>query len=169
MKSYLGDADLYVATNDRWPHAGSFEYASRRNDHIDRVILTASVADGPLPTEIFIGVHGVSYAEYELDINFEYHATHNEKLESAFPLHENRSMLHKVDDPYDEAFLAYTPWWSQHEQRSIIMISDSPYKDIVFYVDVDDYPKSYQTDWMARNGMFSLHPWNPGYSREEDG
>ena len=49
------------------------------------------------------------------------------------------------------------------------MVADSPFNNVIFYVDVDDYPKSYQTDWMARDGMFSLHPWNPGYNREEDG
>ena len=82
MKSYLGDADLYVSSQDTWPYEGSYEYASRRNDHIDQVSISASsILNGVLPTDIYIGVYGVSYAEFELDVKFEYHASHNEKLE----------------------------------------------------------------------------------------
>ena len=127
------------------------------------MVLTDTVHEF-LDSEIRVTVHGATYAEYELLITFEYHPTHNEKLEKAFPLHDNRSMYHHVDEVYDEAFLSYRPWWSTHENKSIIMLADAPYKDVVFYVDLDDYPKSYQTDWMARNGMFTLQPWNPGYS-----
>ena len=39
------------------------------------------------------------------------------------------------------------------------MLADSPLKEVVFYVDLDDYPKVYQTDWLAKNGMFALQPW----------
>ena len=111
----------------------------------------------------------MTYAEFELVFSFEYHPSHNEKLEMAFPLNENISMLHHVDNAYDEAFLSYRPWWSQHEQKSIVMLADSPLNDVVFYVDLDDYPMSYQTDWMAKQGMFALQPWNPRYKTAVNG
>ena len=35
LKSYLGDADLFVSTSDEWPDKDNFKMASRRNDHFD--------------------------------------------------------------------------------------------------------------------------------------
>lgn len=42
LKSYLGDADLFVSTGEEWPTQNNFELASRSKDHFDRVILNDS-------------------------------------------------------------------------------------------------------------------------------
>jgi len=165
LKSYLGDADLYVSTSadNTWPNSQNFTYASRRKDHFDRVQLTDTVHK-VLASEIYIAVRGATYAEYELLISVDYHPTQNEKLEKAFALTDQRSVFHKVENTKGEAFYSFRPWWSMHEQKTIVMLADSPQHEVVFYVDLDDYPKVYATDWLATNGMFALQPWSPGYS-----
>lgn len=93
-----------------------------------------------------------------------YHPAQNEKLEKAVALTEQRSIFHETENAYDESFLSYRPWWSQHENKQIVMLADSPHKEVIFYVDLDDYPKVFKTDWLDKSEMFALQPWNPGYS-----
>lgn len=54
-----------------------------------------------------------------------------------------------------------------HENRSIILLADSPLQEVTFYLQVDDYPLVYNTDWVDYREMFALHPWDAGYSTAE--
>ena len=73
-------------------------------------------------------------------------------------------MYAEMPSNFDEAFFSFQPWWSMHENRTIIMLADSPYQVVKFYVAMDDYPLIYDTYWLDKNEMFALQPWNPNYS-----
>lgn len=81
----------------------------------------------------------------------------------AQPLSENISVFNRFTDEFGSAFYSYRPWWSMHENKSIIMLADSPEKSITFYSARDDYPLIYMTNWIDSNEMFALQPTDAGY------
>ena len=169
MKTYLGDADLFVSTDPdvSRPTKDVFTYSSCQKDHFDQVTLTDSVNDF-LSEYIYIGVYGELYSEYELSFEVEYHPTEDAKLAAAEALTEKISGSGRFEDEFGESFYSFQPRWSDHEQRSIILLADSPLKSVEFYLAVDEYPLVYDTDWIDSNEMFALQPWDDGY-RSADG
>ena len=118
-------------------------------------------------------MYGELYSEFELSYSVEYHPTQNEKLTKALPLFESVSAFGNFDDEFGSAFYSYRPWWSMHENKSIVMLADSPLQAVTFYLAMDDYPLVYLTDaeesnqWLDQNEMFSLKPTDKGYSDAE--
>lgn len=74
LKTFLGDADLFVSTSSEITRPSTTEYThqSRRNDFADQVILTETVNNW-LSDYIYIGVYGELYSEFELSMAVEYH------------------------------------------------------------------------------------------------
>ena len=66
LKTFLGDADLFVSTtsSNKRPSTSEYTYASRKNDFFDQVILTDSVNNW-LSKYIYISVYGQLYSEFE--------------------------------------------------------------------------------------------------------
>lgn len=169
LKTYHGDADLYVSTTDevKRPNATSYTFASRHKDHLDQVTLTDTVNNW-LPDQIYIAVYGELFSEFELTISAEFHPIHDEKLTEATALDDNWSVYGKFADEFGEAFYSYRPWWSAHENKAMVMLADSPLQEVTFYLALDDYPLVYMTDWIDQDEMFVLQPWDEGY-RDADG
>ena len=160
-------------TNDvKRPTTTSFTYLSCSNDHYDQVVLTDTVNDW-LSDYIYISIYGELYSEFELSYKVEYHPVQNEKLTKSIPLNEAESVFGNFDDEFGNAFYSFRPWWSMHENKSIVMLADSPMQAVTFYLALDDYPLVYMADmadknqWLDSNEMFSLQPSDKGYSDAE--
>jgi len=60
-----------------------------------------------------------------------------------------------------------------HENKSIVMLADSPLQSVTFYLALDDYPLVYLTEiednnqWIDKDEMFSLKPTDAGFSDAE--
>ena len=80
------------------------------------------------------------------------------------PIWEGDSEYGMFEDEFGSAFYSFRPWWSMHENKSIVLLADSPEKVVTFYLALDDYPLVYLTDWLDSNEMFALQPWDEGYS-----
>ena len=72
------------------------------------------------------------------------------------PLREGDSVYGNFGDEFDDAFYSFRPWWSVHENKSIVLLADSPLKVVTFYLELDDYPLVYLADWIDKNEMFAL-------------
>lgn len=106
---------------------------SCQKDHFDQVILTDTVNNW-LSDYIYISVYGEIYSEFELSFKVEYHPIQNEKLVYAQPLAEKVSAFGSFANEFGDSFYSYRPWWSMHENRSIIMLADSPLQEVTFYL-----------------------------------
>ena len=154
------------------PTTTSYTYLSCSNGHYDQVVLTDTVDDW-LSDYIYISVYGAIYSEFELSFKVEYHPIQNEKLTKASPLTEAQSVYGDFEDEFGNAFYSYRPWWSMHENKSIVMLADSPLQSVTFYLALDDYPLVYLTDtednnqWIDKDEMFSLKPTDAGFSDAE--
>ena len=113
-------------------------------------MITDTVNDW-LSDYIHISVYGEVYSEYEISFKVEYHPVQNEKLTKASPLTEARSVFGNFDDEFGTAFYSYRPWWSMHENKSIVMLADSPLQAVTFYLALDDYPLVYLADVADKN------------------
>jgi len=117
---------------------------------------------------IYIGVYGNVRSDYELVITPVYHPHFNERLEYATPLTERSPVHVQFENEWASLFASFRPRWSMHEDRTVVFLADSELNDVTFYFTVDDYPLIYQTDWIARNEMYSLRPDSPGYTLAEN-
>lgn len=154
------------------PTTTEYTYLSCNKNIFDQVVLKDTVNDW-LSDYIYISVYGELYSEFELSFKVEYHPVQNEKLTKASPLIEADSVFGDFDDEFGGAFYSYRPWWSMHENKSIVMLADSPLQAVTFYLALDDYPLVYMTDtpdenqWLDSNEMFALQPFDKGYSDAE--
>ena len=117
-----------------------------------------------MSNHIFISIYGNVDSDFELDVKKIYHPHYNEKLEYAEPLVDGEPLHVYFENEWESRFLSFQPWWSGHEDRTVVFLADSMKNDVTFYLAVDDYPLIYQTDWVARNEMFSVHPDQVGYA-----
>ena len=165
LKTYIGDADLYVSDSDevKRPSVSEYTYASRRKDFFDSVTITDTVHTW-LSSQLYISIYGELYSEFEFTILVEYHPIWDQKLTSAEPLTEAISVYGEFKDPYGGKYYSFRPWWSMHEKKTIVMLADSPLQEVDFYLALDDYPLIYMTDWVDWNEMFSIKPTDAGYS-----
>ena len=85
-------------------------------------------------------------------------------MTKAVPLIERYSVQGVFADEFGGAFYSFRPWWSMHENKSMILLADSHLQEVTFYLALDDYPLVYLTSWFDKNEMFALHPTDPGYS-----
>ena len=157
--SYLGDADIFITTTPQFrrPSIENFEYQSRKMHYQDQIIIKDSVND-LMSDYIYISIYGNMYSEYELSVNVKYHPHFNERLEYATPLWEREPVHVIFENEWATLFASYKPWWSMHEDRTVVFLAESFENDVTFYFAVDDYPLIYQTDLIAKNEMFSLAP-----------
>lgn len=57
-----------------------------------------------------------------------------------------------------------------HENKTIVLLADSPIQTVTFYLALDDYPLVYlantedSNQWIDSNEMFSISPAEKGYS-----
>ena len=83
-------------------------------------------------------------------------------MTKATPLTENISIFGNFDDEFGSAFYSFRPWWSMHENKTIVLLADSPIQTVTFYLALDDYPLVYlantedNNQWIDSNEMFSL-------------
>ena len=134
--------------------------------HHDQIILSDTVNDF-MSDFIYIGVYGNVRSDYELKIKVVHHPHFNERLMYATPLFEREPVDVLFEDEWANMFASFKPWWSMHEDRTMVLLADSHENDVTFYLALDDYPLIYMTDWIAQNEMFSLHPESVGYALGE--
>ena len=132
----------------------------------DQIIIKDSVND-LMSDYIYISIYGNMYSEYELSVNVKYHPHFNERLEYATPLWEREPVHVIFENEWATLFASYKPWWSMHEDRTVVFLAESFENDVTFYFELDDYPLIYKTDWIARNEMYALRPWQDGYALGE--
>ena len=127
LQTFLGDADLFISdlSEVRYPTATQHTFASRQNDRFDQITITDSVNTW-LSSNYYIAIFGELYSEFEFTVQVEYHPVRNEKLLDAVHLQEGISVHHEFKSQYEYAFYAFSPWWSSHEQRTLVMLADSP-------------------------------------------
>ena len=51
-----------------------------------------------------------------------------------------------------------------HEQKTMVMLADSPMQSVDFYLALDDYPLVYMAEWASTNEMFAIKPSQAGYT-----
>ena len=51
-----------------------------------------------------------------------------------------------------------------HEDKTVVFLADSYINDVTFYFSVDDYPLIYQTPFIAKNEMYTIEPYQSGYT-----
>ena len=168
LLTYMGDADIFVSTSraNRFPSIENYDKQSRNSVRFDQVKLTDTV-NVELSDHIFIAIYGNVRSDFELQINVKLHPHFNEKLEYAMPLVERIPIHVLFKNEWAQLFTSFTPLWSMHEDKTVIIMADSLVNDVTFYLAVDDYPLIYQTKLIARNEMFSITPKQPHYTLAE--
>ena len=135
-------------------------------EHHDQIKLNDTV-NNFMTDYIYIGVYGNVRSDYELIITPVYHPHFNERLMYATPLVERTPVHVYFASEWDSAFFSFKPYWSMHEDRTVVFLAESFQNDVTFYFTVDDYPLIYKTDFRSRNEMYSIHPEVPGYTIAE--
>lgn len=120
-----------------------------------------------LSHELYIAIYGELYSEFEFTILVEYHPIRDERLLDALQLVDGVSVYNEFKSQYEYAFYAFSPWWSAHEQRTMVMLADSPLQEVDFYLSLDDFPMVYLTKWHDWNEMFALTPSQRGYTTSD--
>ena len=87
LVSVTGDADIFVIFSDSNPNKDSFDYRSRRINHIDQVTLIEQGENSNLLNrKIFFSVYGNAKSQFKFEFEYEYKTLFNEKLLSATQL-----------------------------------------------------------------------------------
>ena len=55
------------------------------------------------------------------------------------------------------------PWWSEHEDRTVIFLAHSVRQKVTFYAAVDSIPTLYRDIWLDDNEMYAVQPTDKGY------
>ena len=55
------------------------------------------------------------------------------------------------------------PWWSEHEDRTVIFLANSVSQRVTFYIAPNEIPNIYKDVWLDQNEMFVIRPTDEGY------
>jgi hypothetical protein len=92
-------------------------------------------------------VYAQTQVAYELRISAIYSPTFNERLESAEPLRDSIASYKYFENEYQEAFYSFYPWWTGRENRTMIFVADVIFNQVFFYLQKNDYPFFYLTEY----------------------
>jgi len=64
----------------------------------------------------------------------------------------------------EESFYSFRPWWAGYEKRTMVFFADVVFNNIFFYIEANDYPQFYLTDYKDKNDTIVLYPGDSQYS-----
>jgi hypothetical protein len=96
---------------------------------------------------INIGVYAQTFSVYYLDFIPEYSYSYQALLSRATPLTEGVPVYNYFVTERNESFYYFLPWWTGFENRTIIFFADVIFNNIFFYMEINDFPNFYRTEW----------------------
>jgi hypothetical protein len=126
------------------------------------VILNKTTIFG-LNRPIYISVYAQTQVSFELKISAVYSPTYNEKLETAEPLTDSVASYKYFENEYQEAFYSFYPWWTGKENRTMIFVGDVIFNQIFFYLQKDEYPFFYLTEYSDKDDVIVVSPNDSKY------
>ncbi len=67
-------------------------------------------------------------------------------------------MYQNYMNEYQEGFFSFHPWWPASENRTMVFVGDVFYNNIFFYMQRNDYPTFFLTEWKDNNDVIALTP-----------
>lgn len=115
---------------------------SRQSDRFDAITLTAS-PDFSLNIPIYIGVYAQTLTAYELSFIPVYQQSYDAILNTAVPIIDSVQVPTVYWQEYEQSFYSFNPWWSDYEQRTVVLAANVIYNNIFFYAALSSYPQYY--------------------------
>ena len=109
-------------------------------------------------------MYAQTQAYFLLSFKMTYQYTYQEKLSKATPLLEGIPQYVYLKNEYQEKFFSFFPWWAGYENRTMIFYANVIFNNIFFYMQANDFPNFYLTDWRDKNDMIALRPQDTDYS-----
>lgn len=82
---------------------------------------------------IYISVYASTTVDYQITLYPVYSLSYNAKLVTATPLVDGSPVYNYMTTEYDESFYSFRPWWSGHENRTVVFFAQVIFNKILFY------------------------------------
>jgi hypothetical protein len=145
LRSLRGDADLYASLTEQSPTASNADYASRKGDGYDELVILPREGQDVFNAPIYFSVFGRSYVQYEVTFEYNFRPEYNALLDTARQLGEGVPVLESLPSEYDDKLYSYVPWWGGRENRTAVFLADVIANKVFFYSQWNEYPKHFAT------------------------
>ena len=105
---------------------------------------------------IYIGVYSSTQSIYELTFEKVQSLTYQIKLDVATPLVDSSPIRVVYYQEYEGSFFSFLPWWSDSENRTVVLLADVIFNNIFFYCKLNDFPQFYTTDMQGVQNMIAI-------------
>ena len=112
---------------------------------------------------IYIAVYTVERSEFRLNIKPTYHPTARKGLMIAHPMTDGKAIYDEFKNEFDFRIVSFMPWWSQHEEKTVVMLVQGIDDKMTFYLDVNEIPMNYRNVITDENQMYALSPSHSSY------
>jgi hypothetical protein len=83
--------------------------------------------------------------------------TYQIKLDVATPLVDSSPIRIVYYQEYEGSFFSFLPWWSDSENRTVVLLADVIFNNIFFYCKLNDFPQFYTTDLQGVQNMIAIN------------
>lgn len=147
LSSFSGDAEIYMSVTNRFPTQKDYMVRSAEfGDMKDKIVLNRT-AYFSLDRPLYFSIYAYTQIVYQLDISAVYSPTYNAILQTATPLSDGVPIFQNYSSEVSEGFFSFYPWWPASENRTMVFVGDVFTNPIFFFVQKNDFPLFYLTEW----------------------